>query len=101
MRTVGPVVIATLFALGGCEEGSVSTDAKAPPATSTTRAPGDASGIAHNDAFRMCTKFVKNVLLSPSSATFRNPNEDDGEVTVEYEGHGVWLVVSAHGHGLA
>jgi hypothetical protein len=45
-------------------------------------------------AFSVCTKFVKEQLKSPESASFRNYFEDDGEVRVTGMGEGPYIVTS-------
>lgn len=52
---------------------------------------GDASpGLA----FEMCKTFVKRQLKAPSTATFRNFYDDDGEVSATGSGDGPYRIVS-------
>jgi hypothetical protein len=46
-------------------------------------------------AFDVCTKFVKDRLKAPSTASFRNFFEDDGEVVVSGSGNGPYTVISS------
>lgn len=45
-------------------------------------------------AFEMCKTFVERQLKAPSTATFRNYYENDGEVNVTGDGDGPYTVVS-------
>ncbi len=45
-------------------------------------------------AFDVCKDFVKRRLKSPSSAKFRNPLQDDGEVVITGSGTGPYTIVS-------
>lgn len=45
-------------------------------------------------AFDVCTEFVKDQLKAPGTAEFRNPYEDDGEVTITGAGDGPYTVRS-------
>ncbi len=45
-------------------------------------------------AFEMCKDFVKDRLKAPSTATFRNFFQDDGEVSVSGYGDGPYTVMS-------
>lgn len=46
-------------------------------------------------AFSACTELVRDRLKSPSSASFRNFFEDDGEVVVSGSGDGPYTVTSS------
>ncbi len=45
-------------------------------------------------AFDTCKDFVKQRLKSPASAKFRNPLQDDGEVSITGSGNGPFTIVS-------
>lgn len=45
-------------------------------------------------AFDVCKDFVKRRLKSPSTAKFRNPHQDDGEVVITRSGNGPFTIQS-------
>lgn len=63
-------------------------------ATSSGSGSTDGSGHSPAMAFEMCKGFVKNQLKAPSTATFRNFYQEDGEVRVAGSGAGPYTVRS-------
>lgn len=65
------VMVVVGLGVGGCSA-SVSSD--------------DDAEMLRLGAFDVCTQFVKDELLSQSSAEFPDPLEDDGEVRISHQG---------------
>jgi hypothetical protein len=54
----------------------------------------DEQGDRNHGAFSVCTQFVKDRLKAPTTASFRNYFEDDGEVSVRVVSGDRYVVTS-------
>jgi hypothetical protein len=99
--TIGFLIVVGLVgtAISGRSSGphhvTPNSGTTAVPAPTTTTAKQPEQKDRSLDAFNSCKDFVKRRLKSPSSATFRNYFQHDGEVVVTGVGDGPYVVRSS------
>lgn len=94
-ETGGVIAKVLLFGLAGMMLMAVAGSAmSAEEGTGAGDGTDTASDASPGMAFEMCKDFVKDRLKAPSTATFRNFYQDDGEVSATGFGDGPYRIVS-------